>query len=243
MVYTAILAQNFLLGSGDPLVRLPPSRGRRGFRHPDQPLLRRVFFPRSMGHPGWTWNADTSTWKSTTARCSRLLHSLLAFRAVYKDTRLLSRTPTMCLTTIICTRRSSVELISSNSDSPVAWAIADHYYHSPINTRQSSTSQQYDLPMEPYQHPRGSLTLSTGVPRGFALPVAPRSECRDLGWGAKSASGESEESVLEEAAASGDQFWAIRSTISTVDRTREIYLIELISYQRHKTMPGGIPRQ
>ena len=163
MVYTAILAQNFLLGSGDPLVRLPPSRGRRGFRHPDQPLLRRVFFPRSMGHPGWTWYADTSTRKSTTTRCSRLLLSLLA-RAVYEDTRLLSRT-----------RRSAVDLVSTNSDSPVAWAIADRDYHSPINTRQSSTSQQYDLPMEPYQHPRGSLTLSTGFPRGFALPDSPRS--------------------------------------------------------------------
>ena len=89
MVYTAILAQISLFGSGDPLVRLPPSCGRCGIRHPDQPL-RRVFFHRGMGHPDCTWYADTSTWKSTTTRCYRLLLSLL--QAVYMDTRLLSRT-------------------------------------------------------------------------------------------------------------------------------------------------------
>ena len=66
MVYTAILAQ-ILFGSGESLVRPPPSFGRRGLYHPDQPP-RRVFFPRGMGHPDSTGYAGTSTRKSTTAR-------------------------------------------------------------------------------------------------------------------------------------------------------------------------------
>ena len=32
--------------------------------------LQPAFLPRSMEYPGWTWNAESSTWKSKTARCS-----------------------------------------------------------------------------------------------------------------------------------------------------------------------------
>jgi len=115
-------------------------------------------------------------------------------------------------------------MLDSNSTIPCssgALPVKNTFIHfdseclSPV--RRPSAAAAHHLPVEPYKHPRGSLTLSPGLPRRSAPPDSPRSECQDVGWDALSDSAQSRD--LESSSDHHSNFISDEAVPKTPERT------------------------